>query len=365
MKTQPNTDKFATNLFCCSNPLFHDEIQNKKRYVLIDALNLFYKNVYVSKSVPISLRGGLSLNIFFHSLSFLEKKFNPTHFVVFLDSSSWRKKIYKNYKAARAEKMSLLSQKEKEEMKILKEYFDNLIEFLDKKTNVSVLKCEDLEADDLISFWIQKHQNHVNIVSSTDSDFVQLLKFKGVVLANTTKGMFLSKNGIFDEKLKKRRFQILSQGKLKIMEEDNLFQPQEDWYELCLFLKILKGDLSDGILSITPNIKQKFLIAAFNDRKNKGFDWKNLMYQEVLLPNQEKGKVVDFYLKNEMLVDLTKQPEEIIKKGFDYLEKIEPKNNNASLGFSFLKFCDKFDLERIERDQHQYLKILSKKYEKL
>ena len=55
------------------------------------------------------------------------------------------------------------------------EIFDELKTFLIEKTNVTVLRHERLEADDLIAGWCQNHPNDDHVIISTDGDFAQLI----------------------------------------------------------------------------------------------------------------------------------------------------------------------------------------------
>ena len=48
-------------------------------------------------------------------------------------------------------------------------------DFIDQKTNCTVLQNPKLEADDLIAGWVQAHPNDNHFIISTDGDFAQLI----------------------------------------------------------------------------------------------------------------------------------------------------------------------------------------------
>lgn len=335
------------------------------KYALIDSSNLFFKSINATYNNDIELRIGLSLNIFLNSLNNIEKKFSPDHFVVFLDSGSWRSFVYEKYKLARKRKYLMLSEREKEENTLLLNAYKDMISFFDEKTNMTVLKFEGLEADDLISFWINLHKNDENIIVSEDSDFVQLLRNNNTYIYINRKNITITNHGCYNEKNNKIPFSINSQGKIVFREEKGELPKNfnNEWYEWALFLKIIRGDLSDGIESVLPKVRREVIRKAFEDRKNKGFDWAKLMYQETMNRDGNTERVIDRYKFNKLLIDLNEQPEEIKKLGFEYINNIVPKNKNH-IGFNFLKFCNKYELKRIEQNSAQYLKFMSKKYEK-
>lgn len=334
------------------------------KYALIDSSNLFFRSVSVSYNNDIDLKVGLSLNIFLNSLNNIEKIFSPNHYVICLDSKSWRTFVYEKYKLARRKKYLSLSEKEREENFVLSKAYEDMVSFFDEKTNMTVLKCEGLEADDLISFWINFHKDDENIIVSLDSDFVQLLR-NNAIIYNSNKNIIITKSGCYDVKDKKIPFSINSQGKVVFKEDKEILidNNNDEWYEWALFLKIMRGDISDGIESVLPKVRKDVLRKAFEDRKSKGFDWNKLMYQELKDDNNNVYRVIDKYKFNKMLIDLNEQPEEIKNLGYEYINNISPKSKNH-IGFNFLKFCNKYELKRIENNSEYYVKFLSKKYEK-
>lgn len=64
--------------------------------------------------------------------------------------------------------------------------------------------------------------------------------------------------------------------------------------------------------------------------------------------------VKDAYAHNQVLVDLTKQPPEIIEMMDDVIFNREPKNNPL-IGVHFLRFAAKYDLVHVQRSLNHIL----------
>ena len=65
------------------------------------------------------------------------------------------------YKRNRSDARAVRTETEVEEDEVFWETFDNSRDFIDQKTNCTVLRHERLEADDLIAGWIQYiNDNH-------------------------------------------------------------------------------------------------------------------------------------------------------------------------------------------------------------
>jgi len=344
-------------------------------FCLIDSNNLFFRSKYANRSVPIDLRIGLSLNIYLNSLLFINKKFNPDHFVIVSDSKSWRNDFYKFYKNKRRDLRLKRSPSEIEEDEKFFNTHEDILNFFDEKTNLTVLKKIPFESDDLISFWIKKHMNDNHIIVSTDSDFYQLLRYENVKIFDGVKNLILTKNKIVDLKNKEKNIIIKSDGKISLKNEKNSSKNinkeknkelPDDWYEWCSFLKIIRGDIGDGITGCCSRIRTNLLKKIYEDKKTNGFNWINFLEQETYDIITEKNvKIKELYNRNKILIDLNSQPENIKKAGYEYIEE-KTKNSKKikDIGFNFLKFCKKYDLERIKENIVYFGNLLSKSYEK-
>jgi len=198
------------NLLELFNKIDTSDEENHERILLIDGLNLFFRNFSAinavnSKGIHIGGLGG-----FFRSLGFLINSIQPTKVYVVMDgidSSKNRKNIIPEYKSGRN-----ISRITKHEL------FDDLEEEDDSKINqivriiqyletlpVITLSIPRVEADDVIAYLSKKHSNgnpdsKIFIVSS-DKDYIQLISEQIILYRPTekeyyTEGTVIEKFGI-------------------------------------------------------------------------------------------------------------------------------------------------------------------------
>lgn len=322
-----------------------------KRFILVDTMNLYHRAKYVTKG-DVNMKTGLALHIILSSVKQMWEKFNGSHVVFCLDNKSWRYTFYPKYKATRKVAFANLTPREKEEEEILFEVLYSFIDYLETYTNVTVLRHENIEADDFIARWVDLHPDDDNIIISNDSDFFQLLR-NNVKIYNSVgkKNILYTIDGAFDDNGK----HIINKKTQKPVE---FIDPEWE-----LFKKIMRGDVSDNIMSAYPRVTEKKLKEAFNDRKEKSYIWNNLMLQTWDDIDGNKNVVLDKYNFNKRLIDLRYQPDEI-KKEMDkvIIEKVQ-KERVSNVGIHFLRFCGKHMLENISKYPDQYVNYLSKGYD--
>jgi 5'-3' exonuclease len=284
---------------------------------------------------------GMALHITFNSIKKAWQDFNGSHVVFCLEGRSWRKDYYKPYKANRAETRAAMTVKEQEEDKLFWETFDAFKEFIETKTNCTVLRHPQLEADDLIAGFIQMHPDDNHVIISTDSDFHQLIapnvkQYNGVADTLTTH------EGVFDKK-----------GKSVIDKKtkEPVPAPDPQW---ILFEKCMRGDSSDNVFSAYPGVRTKGtknkvgLQEAFEDRSKQGWAWNNLMLQRWSDHEGKEHRVKDDYERNRQLIDLKAQPDDIkniIRSTIE--ENISTPKNISQVGIRLLKFCNVYDMKKI------------------
>ena len=309
-------------------------------YILVDTANTFFRARHVVRG-DADIKLGMALHITFNSIKKAWNDFGGTHVVFCLEGRSWRKDFYKPYKANRAETRAAMTVREQEEDKLFWETFDAFKEFIETKTNCTVLQHKQLEADDLIAGFIQMHPNDDHVIISTDSDFHQLIahnvrQYNGVADTLTTI------EGIFDKK-----------GKSVIDKKtkEAVAAPNPQW---ILFEKCMRGDSSDNVFSAYPGVRTKGtknkvgLTEAYEDKGKKGWAWNNMMLQRWTDHEGTEHRVLDDYERNVTLVDLTAQPEDIRKLITETIEgnTREPKNV-SQVGIRLLKFCQLYDMKKI------------------
>lgn len=323
------------------------------RYVLIDTSNMFFRARHSAhRAADTWTKLGFALHVTIMSVNKVARKFGADHVVFALEGRSWRKDVYKPYKANRAEARQAMSEDEAEEDKLFWETYDNLTKYLSTKTNCSVIRCATAEADDVIARWIALHPQDDHVIVSSDSDFVQLVA-PNVQLYNGINEHLFSVNGVQDDKGKSLSFVVKSDSKIKVEKHKPDFVAPVDYQKWALFLKCIRGDAGDNVFSAYPGAPVKGsknrvgLTEAFEDRTKQGYNWNNLMLQRWTDHNNEEHKVLDDYNRNQMLIDLTAQPNDI-KDAVDAAIKEQVSHRDiGQVGMHFLKFCGKFELNKL------------------
>jgi 5'-3' exonuclease len=325
------------------------------KYLIVDTANTFFRARHIAyRGADLDEKVGLSIHITMNSVNKVFRKFQADHVVFCLEGRSWRKDFYEPYKKNRKTARMALTDQEAEEDKVFWETFDDLTTFLKEKSNCTVIRNEIAEADDLIARFIHKHPNDEHFIISSDTDFIQLItptvhQYNGITdELHTVEGIFNDKgNRVIDKKTKEP----------KVI-------PDPKW---LLFEKCMRGDTSDNVFSAFPGVRKKGsknkvgLLDAYADKDRKGFSWNNLMLQRWVDHNEVEHRVLDDYHRNVTLVDLTAQPTEILEYIDETIDAIEPKNF-PMVGARFLKFCGKYDLQKISDNIDSYAHFLQLGY---
>ena len=324
-------------------------------YILVDTANTFFRARHVVRG-DADEKVGMAMHIILASIKKAWKDFNGTHVVFCLEGRSWRKDHYAPYKRNRSDARAAHSPREAEEEKLFWETFDKFKEFIESKTNCTVLQHAQLEADDLIAGWIQSHPNDNHVIISTDGDFAQLIA-PNVKQYNGVMGITTTHEGYFDEK-----------GKPIVDKKTKQVKPAPD-PEWLLFEKCMRGDTSDNIFSAYPGVREKGtknkvgLREAFADRGTKGYSWNNMMLQRWTDHEGVEHKVLDDYTRNKLLCDLTAQPAEIKEIINSVIDNKDHKTKNVSqVGFKLLKFCAEYDLQKVSDNVQIYAEPLNARY---
>jgi 5'-3' exonuclease len=309
-------------------------------YILVDTANTFFRARHVVRG-DADIKLGMALHITFNSIKKAWNDFGGTHVVFCLEGRSWRKDFYKPYKANRAETRAAMTVKEQEEDKLFWETFDAFKEFVETKTNCTVLQHKQLEADDLIAGFIQMHPDDDHVIISTDSDFHQLIA-SNVKQYNGVADTLTTIEGVFDKK-----------GKSVIDKKtkEAVAAPNPQW---ILFEKCMRGDSSDNVFSAYPGVRTKGtknkvgLTEAYEDKGKKGWAWNNVMLQRWTDHEGVEHRVLDDYNRNVTLVDLTAQPEDIRQLISETItENTKEPKNISQVGIRLLKFCQLYDMKKI------------------
>jgi 5'-3' exonuclease len=322
-------------------------------YILVDTANTFFRARHVVRG-DVDTKLGMALHITLNSVKKAWTDFKADHVVFCLEGRSWRKDYYEPYKRNRQETRDAMTPTQQEEDTLFWEIFDEFKDFITDKTNCTVMRHPQLEADDLIAGWIQNHPNDNHVIISTDGDFAQLIapnvrQYNGV--SNTT----ITHEGYFDDK-----------GKPVIDKKTKEAKPAPD-PQWLLFEKCMRGDTSDNVFSAYPGVRKKGtknkvgLLEAFEDKSTKGYNWNNMMLQRWVDHNGEEHRVLDDYNRNVTLCDLTAQPADIREIINNTIAEVEPKDI-TQVGMRLMKFCAKWDMQRIADQAASYAEPLQARY---
>ncbi len=325
-------------------------------YILVDTANTFFRARHVVRG-DLDTKIGMALHI---SLSGVKKAwadFDGDHVVFCLEGRSWRKDFYEPYKRNRADARDALTEAEQEENKIFWETFDLFKDFVTEKTNCTVLHNPVLEADDLIAGWIQAHPNDNHVIISTDGDFAQLIS-PNVKQYNGVSNTIITHEGYFDDK-KRKPIIDKKTGEPRVA-------PNPAY---MLFEKCMRGDTSDNVFSAYPGVRKKGtrnkvgLQEAFEDKDTKGYNWNNMMLQRWVDHEGKEHRVLDDYNRNVILCDLSAQPSNIRSIINDVVkEAIENPKAVTQVGMKLMKFCAKWDLQRVSEQAQLYAEPLNGRY---
>ena len=322
-------------------------------YVLVDTANTFFRARHVVRG-SLDDKVGMAIHITLNSIKKAWNDFDADHVVFCLEGRSWRKDFYEPYKRNRQETRDALTPAQAEEDKVFWEIFDEFKDFIGSKTNCTMMQHPNLEADDLIAGWVQSHPNDSHVIISTDGDFAQLIA-PNVRQYNGVQNVTITHEGYFDDK-----------GKPVVDKKTGEAKPAPD-PAFMLFEKCMRGDTSDNVFSAYPGVRKKGtrnkvgLIEAFADKDTKGYNWNNMMLQRWVDHNGEEHRVLDDYNRNVTLCDLTAQPEHIKQEINNTIQSVESKNI-SQVGMRLMKFCAKWDLQRIADNAAQYAEPLQARY---
>lgn len=326
------------------------------KYALIDTANSFFRARHVaSRNSDTWEKIGMALHLSLASVNMAVRRFGIDHVVFCLEGRSWRKDYYKPYKANRAILQQAMTEKEQEENKMFWETYEMFTTFLRDKTNVSVIRNQNAEADDIIARFIHLHPNDTHYIISSDSDYLQLIT-ENVHQFNGVSGHLITTKGYHDDKDR-----LIVDKKTK--EPKTLGDPK-----FLLFQKCMRGDPGDNVFSAYPGVRLKGsknkvgLIEAYADRIKQGFRYNNMMLQHWVDHDGVEHRVRDDYERNRILIDLTAQPDNIKEAVDKSIRECVQIKHIPQVGIHFMKFCGKYELNKIGEQADVYSKWLNQPY---
>lgn len=324
-------------------------------YLLIDAANLFFRARHVIRTGDTEERVAMSYHIILSAILKEWRERQGRHVVFCFEGRSWRKDVYKPYKAQRSEARAAQTPKEQAEDEAFWKAFDDFREYLEAKTNVTVLRHPQVEADDLIARWIDLHPSHNHIIVSSDSDFEQLIA-PNVQIYNGISGILTTHEGYYDDKGRPVKDKKTKEVKPA---------PDPEW---MLFEKCMRGDVSDNIFSAFPGVRTKGtknkvgLLEAYADRNNKGFMWNNLLLQRWQDHEGVEHLVKDDYERNRAIIDLRAQPDWVKAILDETISQAVQRPKKSAVGPHFMKFCGRYNLQKAVDSAQQHTQWLDSTY---
>lgn len=326
------------------------------RYALVDLANTYFRARHVaSRHADAWQKLGMALHLSLASVNQVVRKHGIDHVVFCLEGRSWRKDFYKPYKANRKIDETAMTDAEIDENKMFWETYELFTTFLREKTNCSVIRHPQAEADDLIARFIHLHPGDEHIIVSSDTDFVQLIT-ENVKQYNGITNQLITLDGYFDDRDR------------PIVDKKTKQQKKLDDPQFLLFEKCVRGDSSDNVFSAYPGVRTKGsknkvgLTEAYSDKDKQGFNWNNLMLQRWTDHDGIEHRVKDDYERNRILIDLTCQPQDIKDAVDSTIKETLRLDHVPQVGIHFLKFAGKYELNKIAEQADSYARWLNSTY---
>lgn len=195
---------------------------------------------------------------------------------------------------------------------------------LHEQTGIVVLAGKGLEADDCIAGFVQTHADQQNVIVTGDSDMFQL------ITENT---------------------KVWSLGADQWAE-----CPDPKYY---LFEKIFRGDRSsDNIPSAYPRLRADKIKKAYVDT----YTLNNLLNEPYVTDYGVTVLVSDMWHENQLLIDLTKQPE-LIRDRMHKLCTDQLQKSKRFDYWGFMRFCKTRKLNKIMENMLSFRPLLIGGYE--
>lgn len=309
------------NLLKILNDITPDsESTDERRILIIDGLNLFFRNFAMLNAVTSSGTHVGGLGGFFRSLGFLIRQMQPSEVYVVFDgigSAGNRKNIIPEYKSGRNSQRITnweVFENLDEESHSKIDQIVRIVQYL-KTLPLKVLALDKVEADDIIAYLsntLPTNPNDRVFIVSSDKDYLQLVNEQVIVYSPIIK-KYYTKNTVEEQ------FGILPHNFIlyKVLMGDNSDKipgvkglGEKKLYKLFPELKGDKIELKD-ILRISENKLKEHIIYAriLNDPNSLKKRYKVMDLQNPMIDESDKQ-----YIK-EYLTTYTPQyqPQEFIK----------------------------------------------------
>lgn len=308
-----------------------------KTNVIMDVSNLFYSSFYALSKEQDDIMYAMANKSFMDIINKHYRESQCDEVVLAFDGKkNWRKTYtasgealtYKKYKGHRRQKMT---DAEKAKLERFDAHVVEFREMLKEHTGLLVLQHDRLEADDLIAGYIRRNKGQKHLIISQDRDYLQLLRYPHV--------------SILDPKTNK---------KLNLVDYDN----DPDYF---MFRKCIRGDAGDNVISAYPRIREDKIKEAYTNDYTRNNIMQHVFEASYIDAQGEaqtvKLKTEDVFEENEMLMDLTKQPD-VIQEMIDKSIDKSIANRGTYHMVKFLRYCSRMDFQHLIQSITNYNKLL-------
>lgn len=306
--------------------------------VILDVSNLFYSSFHAHSKEQDEILLAMANKNFMDVINKYHREYKSDEIVLAFDGAkNWRKTYtklpeavtHKRYKGHRRQK---LTDSERAKLERFDAHVVEFREMLREYTGLLVLQHERLEADDLIAGFIQDRLREKHLIVSRDKDYMQLLRYPNVSILDPHTKKYMSLSEHYNDP------------------------------EYFMFEKCVRGDAGDNVQSAYPNCRATKIKAAYDN----DYDLANLLQHKFEVDEihpvsgekkTHKYKTARLFEENEILMDLSRQPEyirELIGEAIEYAYE----NRGRYDMVKFLRYCKKMDFQHIIQSLHNYSKLL-------
>lgn len=244
--------------------------------LIFDLNHVAYRCLFAAKKDILDVGWLYFKHTMFNNIFAACKKFEATKVILAVDSKeSWRRKIYPEYKQTRKENRE--TSHDDINWNDFFNAFQEFVEDVKKYFPIYVLQIKYMEADDIAAIITKEFQSEEKIIITSDSDYIQLLKYNNIKIYDPIKAQFIQSS-----------------------------DPEKQ-----LKIKILMGDKGDNIKAIKPKVGEKTAEKLVENPEllNELFEDATVSYTKT------DGTVVTLgeeyklnYKRNTALIDLSKIP---------------------------------------------------------
>lgn len=303
------------------------------KYLVFDMSNLLYRTFFAHTTEDDTTIAGLASHSALVTLNKYFREHKPHKVVAAFDRTSWRKEYTasdeciskKPYKGNRRQGMTP-SQKAKYELFCA--HLNDFEKLIAENTTIISLAGAKLEADDLIAGFVQVQtldETNEVVVISGDKDLIQLLRHPNVRVIDPATG------------------------------KDRTLEDWEGDADYFMFLKCIRGDAGDNVQSALPKVRETRVKKAYTD----AFERANLMNETWAGVDGREFVVKELYRENQLLMDLTMQPDDIQKLLVKNILDAQ-KNTGKFSYFHFMKFLGKYELKKVAEQADNFVPLLSR-----